>query len=66
MHELAQKSVRHASPATVVARDAVHAFTAQRPRTRYCMGADSAMQRWISRLPDRWTDALLAKLLRWG
>lgn len=66
MHELAQKSVRHASPATVVARDAVHAFTARRPRTRYCMGADSAMQRWISRLPDRWTDALLAKLLRWG
>lgn len=66
MHELAQKSVRHASPPTVVARDVLHAFTAPRPRTRYCMGADSGMQRWISRLPDRWTDTLLGKLLRWG
>lgn len=66
MHELARKSVRHASPASVVARETVHAFTARRPRTRYCMGADSGMQRWISRLPDRWLDALLAKLLRWG
>jgi NAD(P)-dependent dehydrogenase (short-subunit alcohol dehydrogenase family) len=65
-HELAQRSVRHASPATVVAAAAVHAFTAPRPRTRYCMGADSRMQQWISRLPDRWADALLAKVLRWG
>lgn len=66
MHELAQKSVRHASPPSVVVQEVVHAFTAKRPRTRYRMGADSGMQRWISRLPDRWLDALLAKLLRWG
>ena len=66
MHELARKSVRHASPASIVARDVVHAFTARRPRARYCMGADSQMQRWISRLPDRWADALLKKFLRWG
>lgn len=39
---------------------------APRPRPRYCMGADSGMQRWIPRLPGRWTDALLAKRLRWG
>ena len=34
--------------------------------TRYCMGADSRAQKWISRLPDRWADALLARYLHWG
>ena len=66
MHELARKSVRHASPAELVARDVVHAFTASRPRTRYRTGADSRLQRWIARLPDRWADALLARFLRWN
>lgn len=66
MQRLARASAGHASPASLVARDVVHAFTARRPRTRYCMGADSTVQRWVSRLPDRWADALLARLLRWG
>jgi hypothetical protein len=30
------------------------------------MGADSRAQKWISRLPDRWADALLARYLHWG
>jgi NAD(P)-dependent dehydrogenase (short-subunit alcohol dehydrogenase family) len=66
MHEVARASLRHASPADVVTRDVLHAFTAPRPRTRYCMGADSRAQKWISRLPDRWADALLARYLHWG
>ena len=66
MRRVARASVAHASPAALVARDIVHACTARRPRTRYCMGADSRLQRWIARLPDRWADALLARFLRWG
>ena len=66
MHELARDSARRAAPAAVVARDVVHAFAARRPRTRYCMGTDAGAQQWISRLPDRWADALFAKFLHWG
>lgn len=66
MHELARRSLARASPVDVVTRAVVHAFTAARPRTRYRMGADSLAQRVLSRLPDRWTDALLARLLHWG
>jgi NAD(P)-dependent dehydrogenase (short-subunit alcohol dehydrogenase family) len=66
MHEVAVDSARRATPATVVARDVVHAFAARRPRTRYCMGTDARVQRWISRLPDRWADRLLAKFFHWG
>ena len=66
MNEVARASLGHASPVEVVTRDVVHAFAAPRPRTRYRMGADSLAQRWISRLPDRWADALLARYLHWG
>ncbi len=64
LRKAAADSSRRASPAERVARDVVHAFTASRPRTRYRMGRDSGIQRWISRLPDRWADALLRKALR--
>ncbi|KPJ79385.1 MAG: hypothetical protein AMJ58_12190 [Gammaproteobacteria bacterium SG8_30] len=64
LRKAAADSARRASPAERVARDVVHAFTASRPRTRYRMGRDSGIQRWISRLPDRWADALLRKALR--
>jgi len=64
--ELALDSARRASPAAAVARAVVHAFTARRPRTRYCMGTDASVQRWLARLPDRWVDTLLAKMLHWG
>jgi len=64
LRKAAADSARRASPAERVARDVVHAFTAPRPRTRYRMGRDSGIQRWISRLPDRWADALLRKALR--
>jgi len=30
------------------------------------MGKDSTSRKLISRLPDRWADALVAKALGWG
>ena len=66
IRKIARESAERASPAEVVARDVVHAFTATRPRTRYCQGRDSGLQRWISRLPDRWGDAIIARFLKWG
>jgi NAD(P)-dependent dehydrogenase (short-subunit alcohol dehydrogenase family) len=55
---------RDAKPAEVVARDVVKAFTARRPRARYCMGHQAWAQKIISRLPSSWRDALLTKSLR--
>ena len=62
----AGNSAQHASPTEFVTRAVVHAFTARRPRTRYRMGKDSTSRKLISRLPDRWADALVAKALGWG
>jgi NAD(P)-dependent dehydrogenase (short-subunit alcohol dehydrogenase family) len=66
LRRVAQQSADAASPVDVVTRDVVHAFTAPRPRTRYRMGKDSTSRKLISRLPDRWLDALVAKGLGWG
>jgi NAD(P)-dependent dehydrogenase (short-subunit alcohol dehydrogenase family) len=66
LRKAAQSSADAASPVEVVSRDVVHAFTAPRPRTRYRMGKDSTSRKLISRLPDRWLDALVAKSLGWG
>ncbi|MBS1201048.1 MAG: Retinol dehydrogenase, partial [Proteobacteria bacterium] len=66
LRKAAAMSERRASPADVVARAVVHAFTAARPRTRYRMGRDAGVQKLISRLPDRWADAILMKALGLG
>ena len=66
MRKAADMSARQASPTDVVTRAVVHAFTADRPRTRYRLGRHSGLQKWISRLPDRWADAVLATALRLG
>jgi NAD(P)-dependent dehydrogenase (short-subunit alcohol dehydrogenase family) len=66
LHGLAMLSARQASPVAVVTRAVVHAFTSPRPRTRYRMGKDSSARKWLSRLPDRWVDALIARVFRWG
>jgi NAD(P)-dependent dehydrogenase (short-subunit alcohol dehydrogenase family) len=66
LRKAATDSARRASPTEVVSRAVVHAFTASRPRTRYCMGRDSGIQKWISRLPDRWADNVLGKALGLG
>lgn len=56
---------RDASPVAVVTRDVVHAFTARRPRTRYCKGEGSGARKLLRRLPDRWMDAIVARMIRW-
>ena len=66
VRQAAEVSARTASPTDVVTRAVVHAFTAAKPRTRYRMGRHAGIQKWISRLPDRWADALLARALRLG
>jgi NAD(P)-dependent dehydrogenase (short-subunit alcohol dehydrogenase family) len=66
LSKAAQDSAKAASSVEVVARDVVHAFSAARPKTRYRMGKDSMSRKLISRLPDRWIDALVAKSLGWG
>jgi NAD(P)-dependent dehydrogenase (short-subunit alcohol dehydrogenase family) len=66
LRKAAAASARLASPPEVVTRAVVHAFTASRPKTRYLVGRHSGIQKWISRLPDRWADALLLKALGLG
>jgi hypothetical protein len=66
LRKAAGKSAQHASPTEFVTRAVVDAFTAALPRTRYRMGKDSTSRKLISRLPDRWADALVAKALGWG
>jgi NAD(P)-dependent dehydrogenase (short-subunit alcohol dehydrogenase family) len=62
----AADSAARASPTDVVSRAVLHAFGAARPRTRYRIGTDSTSRKLLSRLPDRWVDALVARVFRWG
>jgi NAD(P)-dependent dehydrogenase (short-subunit alcohol dehydrogenase family) len=62
----ARRSAGRAAPVDVVSRDVIHAFTARRPKTRYRIGRGSVSRKWMSYLPDRWTDALVARSLGWG
>jgi NAD(P)-dependent dehydrogenase (short-subunit alcohol dehydrogenase family) len=44
-----------------------HALTASRPKSRYLVGSDAKAQAALAWLvPDRWRDALIARLLRSG
>ena len=54
--------VRKASPAEEVAATITAALTAARPRTRYLVGKNAAVQAWLARwTPDRTLDALLER-----
>lgn len=64
--DLTARAERDASPVEVVTRDVVHAFTSGRPRTRYCKGEGSGARKVLRRLPDRWMDAVIARMFRWG
>ncbi len=66
LRDLTSRAERDASPVEVVTRDVVHAFTAARPRTRYCKGSGSSARKVLRRLPDRWMDAAVARMFRWG
>ena len=65
LRKAAAHSAKRAAPTEVVTRAVVHAFSASRPKTRYRMGTDSTARKLLSRLPDRWADALVAKAFRW-
>lgn len=61
---LAQKrsSTAAVSPG-VVAKAVEHALTAKRPKARYLVGPDAKRRARLQRLPDRWRDRLLTRLL---
>ena len=61
--KLAVKAQREAKPVDLVSRATVHAFTAKRPKPRYVMGGNAWSQKVISRLPTRWRDAVLVRML---
>lgn len=63
---LAQSAKGAASPEGC-ARAVHHALTARRPKSRYLVGSDAKAQAALAWLvPDRWRDALIARLLRSG
>ena len=50
-----------------VARDVAHALTARRPRTRYLVGREAKARGTMARfLPDRFMDAAIARVMKWG
>jgi NAD(P)-dependent dehydrogenase (short-subunit alcohol dehydrogenase family) len=57
-----RSSTAAVSPAEV-AKVVEHALTAARPRTRYLVGPDAKRRARLQKLPDRWRDRLLTKLL---
>ncbi len=57
----------HGIPAEAVSRAVAHALTSAHPRTRYLIGFEGALIRFVSRLPDRLRDWLIvSQLPRWG
>lgn len=59
----AQSTAQSAIPVEDVSRVIEHAFTARRPRTRYVVGRDANIQRFMTYLPDRWRDRLILDYL---
>lgn len=51
-------------PAEAAAEVIVKAVTARKPRTRYTVGREAAMIRWLPWLPDRTLDRIFAAALR--
>jgi NAD(P)-dependent dehydrogenase (short-subunit alcohol dehydrogenase family) len=54
---------RRGQPAGRVAEAVEHALTADRPKTRYLVGRDAKIRAGVERLPDRWRDSVLERLL---
>lgn len=54
-------------PPDVVAKDVAHALTAKRPRTRYLVGREAKSRGTLARFaPDRFMDAAIARVMKWG
>ena len=60
----AVSSTRAGVPADAAAEVIVTAVTARKPRTRYTVGREAAMIRWLPLLPDRALDRIFAAALR--
>jgi NAD(P)-dependent dehydrogenase (short-subunit alcohol dehydrogenase family) len=57
----------HGASTEVAARAVAHALASARPRTRYAIGFEGALMRFVSRLPDGLRDRLiLSRLPKWG
>jgi NAD(P)-dependent dehydrogenase (short-subunit alcohol dehydrogenase family) len=53
------------APPGIVSNAIVHALESRRPRTRYFVGTDARLGRWVRwLLPDRWYEALMMRV-RW-
>jgi NAD(P)-dependent dehydrogenase (short-subunit alcohol dehydrogenase family) len=62
VRDATEREAAKGAPTEVVVKAVVHALTARRPRTRYVVGARSALQIGLARaLPDRWRDAWIAR-----
>jgi NAD(P)-dependent dehydrogenase (short-subunit alcohol dehydrogenase family) len=59
----AKRSSTSAIAPGVVAKAVEHALTAKRPKARYLVGPDAKRRAWLQKLPDRWRDRLLTRLL---
>jgi NAD(P)-dependent dehydrogenase (short-subunit alcohol dehydrogenase family) len=59
----AKRSSTAAVPAAEVAKVVEHALTAKRPKSRYLVGPDAKRRARLQKLPDRWRDRLLTRLL---
>jgi NAD(P)-dependent dehydrogenase (short-subunit alcohol dehydrogenase family) len=65
MRKLAERTQSRAITPEKVARRIAHALTAERPRTRYLVGADARIQATLAALlPDRAYDSLVRLMLR--
>jgi NAD(P)-dependent dehydrogenase (short-subunit alcohol dehydrogenase family) len=63
MRKTAAARAKNAAPVDSVVRAVEHALTSSRPRTRYLVGRDARIRATIERLPDRWRDKVVSRLL---
>jgi NAD(P)-dependent dehydrogenase (short-subunit alcohol dehydrogenase family) len=66
MRKFAAARAAKAAPVESVARAIEHALTAERPHTRYLVGRDAHLRAAVERLPDRWRDRIVTRLLLGG
>jgi len=66
MRKTAAARAAKAAPVESVAEAIEHALTAERPRTRYLVGRDAHLRAAVERLPDRWRDKVVSRLLLGG
>jgi NAD(P)-dependent dehydrogenase (short-subunit alcohol dehydrogenase family) len=63
LRKVASARAATAAPVESVAGAIEHALTAERPRTRYLVGRDAHLRAAVERLPDRWRDRVVSRLL---